>query len=616
MVKYGMEWPEGLHPIQVDLILAKHWRRYQPVLGKSMLDPEDHLLRACRALLPRDVFRISSLTEEHAHDFTHETFCITWGGASCCKSNDYGLFLLLDWGTDPFDTIVLLGSTTKEALKSRSWDSVVRYHSVLTRKDAPILFPGKHSKTGYAIINRDDAEEGSIVATEKTVIRGVAINDGGNLVGAHAKYVRMLVDELAEITNPEAIDTARQNLSKGALDFRFYGLANPVSYVDPSARYAIPDTDEKWASVTVETPCWRSRYGFVRHHDGLKSPCVLDPKLEIEFPFLTTKAQIETARQEEGGEDSPGFWKMVRGFPAPQGVVAGLLLTQTEADRGKATLAPEKDGMMAVAGQPPTVFGIDPAWSEAGDKAIVYPCQLLSLYGRPVLSYLKPIRLAISVSDPLPVLYQLLRQVVELARRMGVPPSRMAVDSSGNQGLGDLIEVEMGPGCLRINSSERASAQGRLKASDPRPPVELVFDSGTESWCTLAEFIRAGQVRGLDGDAIMQLTRRRFATSPKTGVLMNPPRLESKSVYCPRERMGSPNEADAAALAARAIRVLLGVIPGEGLMPMVDQRLIFQRDQGTLDRIAQRGTPRRDEMDREAVDMIDQLISRRSTDYG
>lgn len=568
----GMDWPKELNPIQIRLDVAKKWRLYNAA-GADIRDPEMHMIDAATSLLPRELFTVSLWTEQHVSDFCRESCVITFGCASSSKSHDYGILLLLDWITDPYDTTTFVASTSKDALRFRTWDSILRCHNHL-RQHAPFLVPGRHSKTGYAIILDEDSDAG--IASEKTAIRGVAINEDGTVQGAHSKFVRLMVDELSAIKRPDVVEIGRVNMSV-AVDFRFFGLCNPESWSDPGGKYAMPIGG--LSTISVNSDSWRSRYGLVRHHDGFKSPCVVNPELAKKYPYLLTKAQVDARIAEAGGPDSPVIWKMLRGFIAPQGASLNVVITQSECDRGKATEAlPSTDtGLVTINEDCPVVAGIDPAWSESGDEAILFPVRLMYEYGLPILFYDAPIRLAISASDSNPISMQLLFQVRDWVRKNNVPPSRLAVDSSGNQGLADLLDYHIAPGCMHVNSSVRASKDGLLKANDPNPPADLLFDTGTECWVTLAEFIRMGQVRGLPPDVVKQLTSRRFAVRGNTGALFNPPRLEPKEGYCAREGFKSPNLTDAAALAAQVVRVGLGIIPGSKTFPRVSAHRIFNQ---------------------------------------
>ena len=233
--RHGVDWPAEMHDAFIDLTVAKKWRQFKAQYGVEFKDPWVPLLNAAKALIPEQYFKVPPWTEEHFHDWVMaEKGCITWGCASCGKSNDYGLLMLLDWITDPFDTVIRLGSTDKQSLKSRSWNAVVTYFAALRRNKLGLAVPGKFSKSGYAILN-DDADDSPESIGEKAGIVGVAVNDSedsGKLQGAHARYVRLVIDELATITHHDNIKKAMQNLRVGAEDFRFFALANPASWED------------------------------------------------------------------------------------------------------------------------------------------------------------------------------------------------------------------------------------------------------------------------------------------------------------------------------------------------------------------------------------------------
>lgn len=480
------------------------------------------------------------------------------------NSNDTALLLVLDWVVDPYDTVTLLGSTTKEDLKSRSWEGVERYHHALRNNKLGFLVPGKISKQGQKLINHDEDDVAGS-SGEKAGIQGRAINEGGRLQGAHAKYVRLVVDELAEISNHEAIKTAIANLRVGTTSFKFIGLANPESWDNPSCQYCEPLQGRD--KVDVDTGSWMSTFGcFVRHHDGLKSPCVKDPSLRSKFPFLMSQDEYDSVLREAGGNpDAPQIWKMIRGFPVPLGTMIPTVLDpKVAAENRVGELIPEAHMYPPVA----VAAGIDPAWSEGGDGA--YHCKVVvrMVNGKPVLDFGGGLtRLTISATDSRPVTKQLRDQVIQLMRTPGSSPilRNTAIDSSGNQGLADDLDITLSDSCLHVNSSQRAS-ELPLRATDNRKVKEIVYDRGTEAWAVLAEFCRAGMVRGLPPEALTQITQRRYACRNGTTAQLFPLRMEAKDKFRVRFKK-SPDEADACALAALAVKERLGILPFSFVMP-------------------------------------------------
>ena len=577
--RHGVDWPVEMHDVFIDLTVAKKWREYKREYGVEFRDPWVPLIDAARALVPEQYFKVHPWTEEHFHDWVMaEKGAITWGPASCGKSNDYGLLMLLHWFVDPFDTVIRLGSTDKQSLKSRSWNAVVTYFTALKRNQLGLAIPGKFSKAGYAILNESDDDSPESVG-EKAGIVGVAVNDSedsGKLQGAPAAYVVLLIDELATITHHDNIRKAMQNLRIGAKDFRFFALANPASWEDESCQYCMPQGGP--SAVNVDTGLWTSTRGFlVRHHDGYKCITVTDPEKAKEYPFLITRADIAANLEEcDGNDDAPVFWQMVRGFPPPTGIgIPTVLDPKVAIDQRVSEPPPPGSRVVACAA------GLDPAWSEGGDGACYSLCKIrvMGEGSYPILDFSDLYKLQIKASSGAPVLLQLREQVRALMNDPGkftAPLSATAVDASGNQNLADELDIYIGGNgavcCLHVNNSERAS-ELPIRASSKVKGFEKYKDRAAEAWCVLADFCKAGMVRGLPKEVLRALTKRRFYARKGSVVPVAPLRLEEKKDFKLRFRR-SPDEADAAANAALAVKEVLGILPYGWLpssQPIVDQ---------------------------------------------
>lgn len=566
---YGWDWPKEMSDELIGLVVGKKWREYKSEFGFEFKDPWEPMLRSMVSLYGKDNFKVSEWTEQHVHDWVVEDMPVTIGCAASGKSNDTGAILVADGIVDPYDTVALVGSTTRDALKLRTWESIERYFSIL--KNHPrFSIPWKLVPTSCAIVNDRAVNDDPNAQGSKAGIHGVALNDGGKLQGAHLPYVRLVVDELATVYNHQDILTTIENLQI-AKDFKFAALANPETWSNPSCQYIIPEGGVD--SVDVDTGSWRSTFGcFVRHHDGLKSPCIKNPALAKEFPFLVTQKHVDAALKRTGGNaNAPHFWKMVRGFPMPAGGEAQVVLDPAVAVQQRAAdPAPPFDP----ATWRGTCEGIDPAWTEDGDNACLARVFLrVDVYGRPYLDFTNGLRkfaLDATQFSTRPAIQQMRDQVIAMKREPYAAPFRCtAVDSSGNQALADELVIYTGASdILHVNSAERAS-EAKLREADLRKTKDFIYDRGTEAWCVLAEFVRAGQVRGLPQEVVHALTTRRYAfdmVRDSTGLkrpagVKYPMRLEKKADYKTRNHGQSPDECDACALAALAAKERLGVVP-------------------------------------------------------
>ena len=560
--RYGIDFTPEMSDLFIDLTLAKKWRYYRDIgWDVSGFDPGNLLEKSVRALWPASV-KMTPWTIQILHDFAAEDKYAMVGCGSCGKSFAMAACGICYWIVDPYDTAVVVGSATLTDLRTRAWAPTLTLFTEL-KNSREFAIPGKICNNVYAIVNeRDQAIEESMAA--KASIQGRAMEEG-RVQGLHLPWVLFIVDELALIKDIEALKTSYANTRIGTLGWKTMTAANPDPWDSPNSCFYLPP---RGVVVDVDTGAWRSQMGyFVRHFDGLKSPVVQNPKLKFEYPFLMSEADVkDTLLECNGDENHPRFWKMVRGFPLHNGLRAPTVLDPIVAAQSRAC-QPLDPPMLGSKQRLGMSAGADPAWSEGGDDAIYAGCEIVEQDGRVYLDFSGRVsKLPISVKAPDPVTKQLRDGVVMRIHADGGPVIKnLYVDSSGNQGLADDIDIYVGRGCGHVNSSVRAS-ENPLRHLDDREARSHIYDRGTEAWCVLAEFVKAGQVRGLPQRALDALAQRRFMTRPKSNDAVQPLRLEAKEVFIGRFK-ASPNETDACALAALAAKERLGVLPFGGVPP-------------------------------------------------
>lgn len=570
--KYGMSFPAELPDAVIELRCWKKWKESDYQAG-SLTDPWECFWRGIYQLLPRDEFVRHRWAEEHVYDWTTENFVITWGCASSGKSNDYGLLALMDWMVDPNKTVTILASTTLSMLKLRSYESVVRYFKKLQRH-APFRMPGKIRKTDSAIIQDEDSDE--VDVTDKASIRGVAVAEGteeeatAKLRGAHLDYVRLLLDELSQM-RPAAM-AVRTNMAIGAKDFKLVGLTNPDSFTDLASRHSVPNRDGGFKSLDPDSDEeWRSQYGKVRRHDGLKSPAIMEPHRE-DLGFLLTKPVLEQLLAQEGGNmDAPQIWTMVRAWPPAQGKQQTLLSMAEVLKHGAMEEVTWMDRPAI------TIIGVDPAFSEAGNRGVIQPLEIgYDNAGQLKLNFLPPTFIKVDASSKEPVLDQVSRQIVEAAADLLIPGvsidvhsaalsslgAYIGVDDSATQSVADFLVSKYNIQARRF-SANKAASELRITVSDPQTAKERIYNQGTELWAATAAFVREGQVRGMPSRAVDQLTSR--PTDPDK----RPLRLVSKKARVSEGGGGgsSPDDMDAAGFAIGVARFYLNMVAGTTTIP-------------------------------------------------
>ena len=559
--KYGMLWPEALPDPLIDLKVWKHWREpeYKACTEK---EPWECFWRAIYELIPRKEFVRNPWSEQHVYDWTTEEFILTWGCAASCKSNDYGLLSVVDWMVDPKETVTILASTSVTMLKIRSYESVLRYFQLL-KAYSPWGMPGKLRKTDDAIILDEDDALGA--ATDKASIRGVAVADGtdtearAKLQGAHLPYVRLILDELSQM-KPAAMKV-RTNLSIGAKDFKLVGLCNPDSFTDLAAIHSVPLLPGGFASLDPENAVeWRSQYGKIRRHDGLKSPAIVEKDGEKKYPFLLTPARLKQILDEhEGNEDDPEVWTMVRGFPPAQGRKQ-TLISMAEILRCGAT----GDVVWQYAPSV-TVLGVDPAFSEGGNRAAMYALDLgIDKDNQVKLSWREPRYVKVEASSKTPVTEQVAQAVKDYAEELGVPDRLIGVDDSATQSVADTLQTMFGLVVKRFVSNAKPSDMPLAKG-DKQLAKDRYYNQATELWAAVAAFIRRGQVRNFPLVAAEQLSSRPMEPGKRPLRL-----LSKKAKRAEGNEMvsgDSPDDQDAASYAIGIVRFVLNVVAGSDSLP-------------------------------------------------
>ena len=464
--RYGLDWPIEMSDTFIDLTVAKKWRLFESKGIKIPADPGDCLERSIRTLLPSVI--MSPWTKQMIHDFANEDKVIMMGCGASGKSHAMAACGIMYWIVDPLNTAVVIGSSTLKDLASRSWAPTLSLFTELKTNKQGIPIPGKILSNMYAIVNEKD-ENLPETMSAKAAIQGRAL-DEGRLQGLHVEWIALLVDEQGLIVDMESLKTHITNIKIGTLGFKYMAAMNPPPWEHSTCCYLIPPAGVK---VTPDTGSWRSTSGhLVRHYDGLKSPVVLDPRLKTDYPFLMSQADVDEALSQcNGDRRHPRFFKMVRGFPLEAGTGSPTVLDPIVAVQQQCANPPSppmSGGRQRIG----LVSGIDPAWSEGGDDAIYAGCEVFQQDGRVFLDFSSRVsRIGISVDVKEPVTKQLRDGVIARINSDGGPDLYYSyVDSSGNQGLADHLDLYVGYGCGHINNSIRAS-ELPIRVRDPRPTL-------------------------------------------------------------------------------------------------------------------------------------------------
>ena len=472
------------------------------------------------------------------------------GSASSGKSHTMAAWGIVNWLSQPKDTLVLMTSTTLREARKRIWGSVMSLLTVI--EGAPIKIRDSIGNASYineqgVLIERAGI---SLIAAEKSKTREAV----GKFIGIKQKRVILVGDELSELS--EAIlQAGLSNLSKNPT-FQLIGMSNPNSRFDSFGIWSEPK--DGWDSVeTSVDDTWKTKWGgrYIRL-DGERSPNILAG--ETLYPWLPTQQKIDEDRALLG-EESRGYMRMVRAVFFDSDETTGIY-NENELAMSGALQTVEWQG------EPTKVAGVDPAFTNGGDRTILYTATVgYDKNGHYVIEFGEAVNLNDDATNKaVPRTYQIVRQIKDHCEKRKILPENVAVDATGaGAPFCDVLAGEWSNRFMRVGFGGRASDK-RVSASSQLIGEELYVNRVSELWFVGKELMRTRQVFGISTDLASEITSRNY-DMVKSGTLRV--KIESKPEF--KARFGrSPDLADAAFLALDCARQRLGLVavdpPKEG----------------------------------------------------
>lgn len=537
--RYNLSWPDGTSDATVEL------GAYRAAFGgfPTGRGAWEHMYDAARLLFPPSVYKPHYWIARRMQCWCRTGFQTWIGPASCAKSTDAAMCVLLHWLSSPFDTTCVVCSTTVDMLEKRIFGELLRFYQSIP--DAP----GAYKKSETAIVLGDENSKNGIFGL--AVLKGTEREALGNIIGLHNRHVVLIVDEMQ--ATREAIVRASTNLGASG-EFRFLGMGNPDSRLDPLGMYSEPKVGWQDPSIHPDlTDGWDTKWGRCEFFDGYLSPAVVEPGGERTYPFLLSKRAID----EMGGQygyDHPLFWSQRRGFFPPEGVGDGLF---SLAFFSRFAATSELDGVWV---RPPVAFAaLDPAFSTGGDRCAYRSCLVGDVVvpggaTEPRVLLGKPQVVKLEAGSGKPITNQIVGSGVKMLADEAVPPARFGLDTTGTQGpIADAFDREFKVGLCRRYSFGGKASDMPVSDANPKPASKELGNRVTELWHNVHTLCATGLVRGLDADTVDELCKRRFTS-------LKPLTLETKKEM--KKRLGkSPDFADVTS-------ILLTQVRESGLLPL------------------------------------------------
>jgi hypothetical protein len=478
--------------------------------------------------LPEKMFVRHPWAEKIIHECINERYLAIGGAASSSKSHTLAGYGIIKWMAKPRDTLILMTSTTLREARKRIWGSVMNLLAVID--GAPINVRDSIGSANYVDANGVTfATAGlSLIAAEKSRTRDAI----GKFIGIKQKIVVLLCDEQGELS-PAITNAALSNLSKNPR-FEFKGASNPASRWDAFGDWSCPAGG--WESVTPEIDDeWRTKWGgkYIRL-DGERSPNILAGK-DL-YPFLPTQDKINEDKALLG-EKSRAYYRMVRAVFFDTDESDGIYGESELVNSGSLK-------RLEFQGTPVRIAGIDPAFTNGGDRTMLYT-GLVGTFANG--QYGVRLDEVFSLNDDttnkaVPRTYQIVNLIKDKCNELGIRPENVAVDSTGaGSPFCDVLAGEWSDAFLRVQFGGKASDR-RVSTASRLTGEELYVNRVSELWFVGKEFLRTGQLCGVTEDLAKEMCSRRY-DMVKSGTL----RMRAESKADLKQRMGaSPDLADSA----------------------------------------------------------------------
>jgi len=497
----------------------------------------------CNRRFEWNPYAVRMLEEAYANNFLAVA-----GHASCSKSEFFavyaiGRFLVGARFPDkpvasPEYVKVFITSTTLEESRGRIWGVVEAYWSEFCR-----FFGGEQymqaklvSSMGKIVRLNQDGKQNQLSGIALVAGGKGQDKDASTKIGFKNRCVIFIADELPLLTH-SLYNTAITNLQSNEY-MQFIGIGNPTSPFDPLGVFMEPE--EGWNSVNETFDGWKTKRGYCIRFDGEKSPNVLAGR-EVWKGILSLRTVTDL--RESLGPKSPEYYRMVRGFLSPDGD-ANAIYTEVEI-----TSSGSQQKVTTWLSSPTPIAFLDPAFSHGGDEAVACFCRVGEYYSAIHQRNVKGIELVETINlmalvDASDKTVDRNQQLVNLFNeecvKRGVKVEDRGSDSTGaGDPFASLMAITMGRG-FQMVSFAGAPSDKIVGTTNARTGKDRFANRVSELWYVGKDFVKAGQVRGLDPETCIQMCARMYKLVDREKV-----EAESKKVMKQRTNGRSPDRADA-----------------------------------------------------------------------
>jgi hypothetical protein len=349
---------------------------------------------------------------------------------------------------------------------------------------------------------------------------------------------------------------------KGAQELYVVGAGNPASIFDPHGKFCEPI--KGWMSVDEDTFNWKIRVagieGICIRFDSEKdnpNQQAFEQGKGLRYPFLPKPNDVAIAKKELG-ELNPQFWRKFRGFWPTSDADDSTVVSDILLARHGALDKPIWDGT------PKDIAGVDPSYTEGGDRFVFSHIKYGKLIsGKWAIALEKQYVLNRRAGSQEDFQYEMIQQIYDLARKLGIPNQWIGVDASAGGIFWSIGERELLTGWHAVSFAGAASdlpvsAQYAMRnevTGKPQVGKELFHNMSSELCFVSRYFLECEQLKGITPDLAWEMTQRKYARRTRKII------IESKTDM--KKRIGkSPDLFDSFSVGLFVARKVFGAMAG------------------------------------------------------
>lgn len=491
--------------------------------GGKKLGLSEHYKRACKLIWPHiDWHRWTELGNKEVRR-PNAKVTVLMGCGSTGKTNLSAWEYLIEYYTNPDETLVLISSTDMRGLELRVWGEAKSLHEMALSR-YPWL-PGNLIDSKHCIatdeLDDDQAEESIKTRDLRKGIIGIPTVQGGRNVGLgkwqgiKQKHLRLIADDVTAMSS--VFLSAFANLNNN-VDFQAIICFNPDDILDPGGVSAEPV--DGWAShlEPTKTTVWDTQFykGRCVNYVGTDSPNFDYPDDQpAKYPYLVSRNKIEetiSAFKKDSFEYYSQCVGVMKISQMSRRVITRDLCRQFHAQEDAVW---DGDSPITKVGATDAAYGGDRC---VGGHAEFGKC----IDGKVRLQFYPPHIVPVRVGTGTPMAEEDSISAYEKKyfESNNVPPENYGHDSTGRGSLGTSLArlwsvncnpIEFGgapskrPVTTDTYTIDRTTGQRRLKRCDEHYSKRV-----SELWYSLRYAIEADQIRGLPEDVMNELCMRQW----------------------------------------------------------------------------------------------------------